>query len=207
MRSGATVPSDDPRPFAETGPFENGLYSVTEMLVDGLLALFEEGIIAREVEGAAIHAGFFLDSRDFYTRLRDLPREKRARIAMMPVSFTNSLYGDEAGRRAARRDARFVNSAMMVTAFGAAVSDGTEDGQVVSGVGGQFNFVEQAFALEDARAVITLPATRESKGEVTSNIVWNYGHITIPRHMRDIVVTQYGIADLRGRSDARSSPP
>ncbi|MGY6568275.1 MAG: acetyl-CoA hydrolase/transferase C-terminal domain-containing protein [Salinarimonas sp.] len=188
--------------FAETGPFDTGLYSVTEMLVDGLLALFEEGIIRREVEGAAIHAGFFLDSRDFYTRLRDLPREKRARIAMMPVSFTNSLYGDEAGRRAARRDARFVNSAMMVTAFGAAVSDGTEDGQVVSGVGGQFNFVEQAFALEDARAVITIPATRESKGEVTSNIVWNYGHITIPRHMRDIVVTQYGIADLRGKSDA-----
>ncbi len=188
--------------FAETGPFDTGLYSVTEMLVDGLLALFEEGIISREAQGAAIHAGFFLDSRDFYTRLRELPREQRERIAMMPVSFTNSLYGDEAGRRAARRDARFVNSAMMVTALGAAVSDGTEDGQVVSGVGGQFNFVEQAFALDDARAVITIPATRESKGEITSNIVWNYGHITIPRHMRDIVVTQYGIADLRGKSDA-----
>ena len=189
--------------FAETGPFEKGLYGVTEMLVDGLLALFEEGIIAREAQGAAIHAGFFLDSRDFYTRLRELPRETRERIAMMPVSFTNSLYGDEKARRAARRDARFVNSAMMVTALGAVVSDGTEDGQVVSGVGGQFNFVEQAFALDGARAVITLPATRESKGEVTSNIVWSYGHVTIPRHLRDIVVTQYGIADLRGKGDAQ----
>ncbi|TVR08876.1 MAG: hypothetical protein EA385_08770, partial [Salinarimonadaceae bacterium] len=189
--------------FAETGPFENGLYGVTEMLVDGLLALFEEGVIAREAQGALIHAGFFLDSRDFYARLRALPREKRARISMMPVSFTNSLYGDESARRAARRDARFVNSAMMVTALGAAVSDGTEDGQVVSGVGGQFNFVEQAFALDGARAVLTLPATRESYGEVTSNIVWSYGHVTIPRHLRDIVVTQYGIADLRGKSDAQ----
>ncbi|MCC5978535.1 MAG: acetyl-CoA hydrolase [Salinarimonas sp.] len=189
--------------FAETGPFENGLYGVTEMLVDGLLALFEEGIITREAQGALIHAGFFLDSRDFYARLSALPREKRAQISMMPVSFTNSLYGDETARRAARRDARFVNSAMMVTALGAVVSDGTEDGQVVSGVGGQFNFVEQAFALDGARAVITLPATRESGGEVTSNIVWSYGHVTIPRHLRDIVVTQYGIADLRGRSDAQ----
>jgi hypothetical protein len=36
---------------------------------------------------------------------------------------------------------------------------------------------------------------------VTSNILWNYGHTTIPRHLRDIVVTEYGVADLRGLSD------
>jgi hypothetical protein len=36
---------------------------------------------------------------------------------------------------------------------------------------------------------------------VTSNIVWSYGHVTIPRHLRDIVVTEYGIANLRGRTD------
>ncbi|NYS26540.1 hypothetical protein HUK65_16260 [Rhodobacteraceae bacterium 2376] len=188
--------------FTETGPFETGLYGVTEMLVDGMLALFEEGVIRREVDGAAIHAGFFLDSRDFYERLRALPEERRARIAMMPVSFTNALYGDEDAKRTARVDARFVNAAMMVTLLGAAVSDGTEDGQVVSGVGGQFNFVDQAFALQGARAVLTLPATRQGKGGLSSNIRWNYGHITIPRHLRDIVVTEYGIADLRGKSDA-----
>ena len=188
--------------FKETGSFETGLYGVTEMLVDGVLALFEEGVIKREVDGAAIHAGFFLDSRDFYARLRALPEERRARIAMMPVSFTNALYGDEEAKCAARRDARFVNAAMIVTLLGAAVSDGTEDGPVVSGVGGQFNFVDQAFALKGARAVLTLPATRQGKGGLSSNIRWNYGHITIPRHLRDIVVTEYGIADLRGKSDA-----
>ncbi|HKE95608.1 MAG TPA: acetyl-CoA hydrolase/transferase C-terminal domain-containing protein, partial [Povalibacter sp.] len=37
-----------------------------------------------------------------------------------------------------------------------------------------------------------------------SNIVWNYGHTTIPRHLRDIVVTEYGIADLRGRTDCEA---
>jgi hypothetical protein len=46
-----------------------------------------------------------------------------------------------------------------------------------------------------------LRATRTSKGETMSNIVWNYAHTTIPRHLRDIVVTEYGIADLRGRTD------
>ena len=45
---------------------------------------------------------------------------------------------------------------MMATLLGAVVSDGLENGQVVSGVGGQYNFVAQAFALEDARSIIML---------------------------------------------------
>ena len=35
-----------------------------------------------------------------------------------------------------------------------------------------------------------------------SNIVPSYGHITIPKHLRDVIVTEYGIADLRGQSDS-----
>ncbi|HWA31464.1 MAG TPA: acetyl-CoA hydrolase/transferase C-terminal domain-containing protein, partial [Rhizomicrobium sp.] len=118
------------------------------------------------------------------------------------VSFTNQLYGDEDAKRAARVGARFVNSAMMATLMGAVISDGLEDGRVVSGVGGQYNFVEQAFALPDARSVLTLASTRTANGKTTSNIRWTYGHETIPRHLRDIVVTEYGVADLRGKSDS-----
>jgi hypothetical protein len=44
-------------------------------------------------------------------------------------------------------------------------------------------------------------STKEQDGKTLSNIRWNYGHITIPRHLRDIVITEYGIAELRGRSD------
>ena len=73
-----------------------------------------------------------------------------------------------------------------------------EDGRVVSGVGGQYNFVAQGHALHDARSILILRSWRESGGEVSSNIVWEYGHCTIPRHLRDIVITEYGIADLRG---------
>lgn len=186
---------------AHHAPFETGLYAVTEMLVGGILELFEGGVIRREVDGFAIHAGFFLECRDFYRKLKDMPDERRAKIAMMPVSFTNSLYGDEIQKRAARRDARFVNNAMIVTALGAVVSDGVENGQVVSGVGGQFNFVEQATALENGRSIITLNATRESGGKTVSNIRWDYPGETVPRHYRDIVVTEYGVADLRGKSD------
>ena len=197
----AACPFPGGAPESHRDPFEAGLYSVTEMLVGGILELFEAGIIRREVDGAAIHAGFFLECRDFYRRLREMPPEKRAKIAMMPVSFTNSLYGGEEEKRAARRDARFVNNAMIVTLLGAVVSDGTGDGQVVSGVGGQFNFVSQAFELDGGCSIITLNATRESDGETVSNIRWTYPHETVPRHYRDIVVTEYGVADLRGKTD------
>jgi hypothetical protein len=100
-----------------------------------------------------------------------------------------------------RRHARFINSAMMVTLSGAVVSDGLENGQVVSGVGGQYNFVAQAHELGGARSIICLRATRGSGGDLASNIVPAYGHVTISRHLRDIVVTEYGIADLRGKTD------
>jgi len=89
----------------------------------------------------------------------------------------------------------------MVTLLGAAVSDGLEDGRVVSGVGGQYNFVSMAHALPDGRSILCVRATRTKQGRVTSNIVWSYGHVTIPRHLRDIVISEYGTADLRGRTD------
>jgi hypothetical protein len=90
----------------------------------------------------------------------------------------------------------------MMTLSGAAVSDGLADGRVVSGVGGQYNFVAMAHELERARSILLLRSTREASGKTESNIVFNYGHTTIPRHLRDVVVTEYGIADLRGRTDA-----
>jgi acetyl-CoA hydrolase/transferase-like protein len=189
--------------FSASGRFEIGLHAVTEMLVGGLLDLFEEGVIRREVEGRAIYAGFFVETRDFYRTMREMPQAQRDKIAMAPVSFTNSLYGEEQAKRAARVKARFVNGAMKVSLLGDVMSDALPDGRVVSGVGGQFNFVEQAMALEDGRSIITLPATRRgSDGELETNIAWEIASTTVPRHLRDIVVTEYGIANLWGQSDA-----
>src|SRR5690348_12406098 len=121
---------------------------------------------------------------------------------MRGVAFINQLYGeDQELRILQRRAARFVNTTMMVTLLGAIVSDALESGQVVSGVGGQYNFVAMAHALEGGRSILLLRSTRTAKGESQSNILWNYGHTTIPRHLRDIYVTEYGSADLRGKSD------
>ncbi len=186
----------------QTGSFEKGLYGVSEMLFEAFLGLIDAGIIKREVDGVVLHGAFFLGPQSFYRALRDMTPDQIARIEMMPVSFTNELYGDEQAKRRARVDARFVNNAMMATLMGAVISDGLEGGQVVSGVGGQYNFVAQAFALEGARSVLTLEATRPAGSGTQSNIRWSYGHETIPRHLRDVIVTEYGAADLRGKSDA-----
>ncbi len=182
-------------------PFVEGLYGLSEMLVDGFLQLIDAGILTRAVDGILIHGGFFVGPKSFYRRLREMPPEALARIAMTRISFTNALFGGEAERRAARVNARFVNNAMMATLLGAVVSDGLEDGRVVSGVGGQFNFVDQAFALDGARAIVAVAATRGRGRAMRSNLRWSYGHATIPRHLRDVIVSEYGIADLRGRRD------
>lgn len=183
-------------------PFERGVYGASEMFVDGFADLYREGILRRRAaDGAILHGGFFVGSNDFYGFLRNLDEEECALFAMRGISFVNELYGDEDTKRRDRVHARFVNNAMMVTLLGATVSDALEDGRVVSGVGGQYNFVAQAFALEDARSIITLNASRMKNGRATSRLVWSYGHNTIPRHLRDVVVTEYGIADLRGHAD------
>lgn len=160
--------------------------------------------LGRRLErGVLLHGGFFLGPRGFYAALRDLPETERVQFDMRGVGFINQVEGDDYELRVAqRRDARFINTTMMVTLLGAAVSDALADGTVVSGVGGQYNFVAMAHALPDARSILALRSTRESDGRTSSNIVWNYGHTTIPRHLRDVVITEYGTADLRGKTDA-----
>jgi acyl-CoA hydrolase len=194
-------------------PFTQGLYGLSEMLNEGLLALVNAGIIKRQIDNCVVHAGFFIGSPNFYRMLAEMDDATREKIAMMPIPFINELYdqrnaesdqkiGRESEKRRARVKARFVNSGIMATLTGAIVSDALENGQVISGVGGQHNFVTQAQVLDDASSIITLRATRTHQGKVSSNICWSYGHATIPRHLRDIVITEYGTADLRGKCDA-----
>src|SRR5207248_2189829 len=151
--------------------------------------------------GHFAHACFFLGPRKFYETLRKMAASEREQICMTSISYVNKLYGEEELKRLQRKAARFVNTGLIATLTGAVASDGLEDGRVLSGVGGQYNFVAMAHALEDGRSILMIRSTTEEEGKVLSNVRWSYGHVTIPRHLRDMVVTEYGIADLRGRSD------
>lgn len=157
----------------------------------------------RLTHGRLMHGGFFIGPTHFYQRLRTMPRELLAKINMTRISFINQVMGQEQLAATHRRDARFINTTMMVTLLGAAVSDGLDTGNLVSGVGGQYNFVAMGHTLPGALSILMLRSWRIGKdGKPTSNIVWNYGHVTIPRHLRDVYITEYGIADVRGQSDA-----
>lgn len=152
--------------------------------------------------GRYLRGAFFLGSRDLYAWLRDLGGADWDGLEMTRVARLNQIAGAGAALDALqRRGGRFFNICMMMTPLGAAVSDALADERVVSGVGGQYNFVAMAHALPDARSSLLLRATRSAHGRADSNIRWSYGHTTIPRHLRDVVITEYGVADLRGRSD------
>ena len=208
-------------------PFAIGLYGCSEMLNEGFKRLVEAGVIRRKVvddealmtriaqgtanigdqarlerDGEYLHGAFYLGSPAFYDWLRHLPDDQRRGIGMRRISEINQLYGGhESLERLQRSGSRFFNTCMMATALGDAVSDGLEDGRIVSGVGGQYNFVAMAHALEDARSVLMFRSQRGEGDKAESSVRWNYGHTTIPRHLRDIYVDEYGIADLLGQTD------
>lgn len=163
--------------------------------------LKHSGIGQKLKHGIIMHGGFFLGPQDFYDALHKMSIEELEAICMTSVGHVNQLLINEDLVIAQRKEARFINTGLMATLNGAVVSDGLDNGKIVSGVGGQYNFVSMAHALPCARSILLIRSTRESKGEVSSNVVWNYGHTTIPRHLRDIVITEYGVADLRGKTD------
>lgn len=204
-------------------PLRTGLYGASEMVMDGFMHLQRAGILKRRawdnmaLERAAacgrlpaetpgghyLRGAFFLGSRELYRWLGELDARDPDALDMCRVSNVNQLYGDhQMLATLQRRGARFFNTCMMATLLGSAVSDGLEDGGVVSGVGGQYNFVAMAHEINDGRSILMLRSTRQGRGGAETNIRWNYGHTTIPRHLRDLYVTEYGVADLRGKTDS-----
>ena len=131
-----------------TQAFTAGLYGCSEMMTEGFIDLLDAGVLKREVASreaddavaTLMHGGFFLGSRRFYQRLRELPDELREKICMTSVNFINDLFdhrlGDQRLKMSQRDHGRFINSAMMCTLNGAVISDGLEDGRIISGVGG-----------------------------------------------------------------------
>jgi hypothetical protein len=154
------------------------------------------------LSGKIMHAGFFLGTNDFYQQLRNLSEDELSQIDMTEIARTNTLLWSYDLLQAQRQRARFVNTTMMVTLGGAAISDGLKDMQEVSGIGGQFDFVNMAQSLDGARSILNFRSTRKSKQGLVSNIVWDYPNLTIPRFLRDIMVTEYGIADCRSKTDS-----
>ncbi len=178
--------------------------TLTNDLQDPLVsAALLRGVHGNELRhGRLLHGGFFLGPRDFYAKLRALDAVGRTQICMTGVRRTNQLLLDYPLYCAQRRNARFINTGMIVALTGAVASDALEEGTVISGVGGQYNFVAMAHDLPGARSILCIRSTRGHGKQLRSNVVPYYGYTTIPKHLRDVIVTEYGVADLRGQSDS-----
>lgn len=160
-----------------------GLHS--GMLTDGLMDFLRHtGPSARVVTGEL--AG----SPALYEHVRGNPR-----VELHPSRITHDLAS------IAQRS-RFVsvNSAIEVDLHGQ-VNGETVDGVQVSGVGGSLDFVDGAAASEGGMAILALPSTTENGKR--SKIIRRLGQdtpVTLPRFSVDCVVTEFGVAHLRGKS-------
>ena len=97
-----------------------------------------------------------------------------------------------------------INGALAVDLYGQVVADRV-GGQQFSGIGGHEDFVAvSGLQLED-RSLVCLPSTATTGDAAISRIVAAVpagDHVTTPRHQIDVVVTEYGVAEMRGRTVA-----
>jgi acyl-CoA hydrolase len=101
---------------------------------------------------------------------------------------------------AANRNMRCINGALMVDLAGQVVAD-TIDGRQHSGIGGHEDFTSGGSFEADDRSMICMPSTVEVKGETLSRVRATFAAgtvVTTPRHQLDIVVTEYGAAEVSG---------
>lgn len=162
-----------------------GIHSglINEAVVD----LIERGAVTNAQKG--IDAGITVTNQVIGTRrLYRFVHENKA-VAVRPTSYT---HGQDVLARINRLVA--INSALQVGLDGSVNSE-TLDGVAIGAIGGQLDFVRGANASRGGRAIIALPATAS---DGTSRIVANVETVTTPRADVDAIVTEWGIAELRG---------
>lgn len=187
------IPNQIATLLADGGGGDYGLH--TEMFTDGCMKLHRAGKIANDrkgqYEGVSVTT-FAFGSPELYRWL-----DGNACVAFLPVEIVNSPEVISANA-----DMISVNGALAVDAQGQVVAD-TLDGKQFSGIGGAEDFVAGAGLELADRSLICLPSTFTKDGELRSRIVPSFGPgavITTPRHHVDAIVTEYGVAELEGRT-------
>jgi acyl-CoA hydrolase len=165
----------------------------TELFTDPVLDLVEAGAVtgaAKEINRGKIVTAFLMGSRRLYDFVDDNPM-----IEMRPVDYTNDTA---VIRRFGRMVA--VNSAIAIDLTGQVSADSIGT-RFYSGVGGQMDFMRGAALAEEGRAIIALPSTAAGGtiSRITPTLAEGAGVVTSRAHVRT-VVTEYGVAELFGRS-------
>ncbi|MDO5290633.1 MAG: acetyl-CoA hydrolase/transferase C-terminal domain-containing protein [Pseudomonadota bacterium] len=165
----------------------------TEMIGDGIMTLVEAGVVTNRRKNylpGKMVATFGLGSKKLYQFMHRNPA-----LEMHPVDFTNDPY------LAGQNDNLIaINATMQIDFMGQCGSE-SQGYKPYSGTGGQADFVRAANRSRGGKAFIVLPST--AKNDTISRIapVLNPGtHVTTSKNDIDYVVTEYGVAQLRGRT-------
>ncbi len=164
----------------------------TEMWSDGALALIESGAIdnsRKRVHPGISLASFLLGSHAVYAHAND-----NAAVMLREANFVNDPH-----IIAKNPKVTAINSAVEVDLTGQVCADSIGS-RVISGVGGQMDFIRGASLSEGGKPIIALPS-RTIRGEprIVATLRQGAGVVTTRAHVQ-YVVTEYGIADLYGRT-------
>lgn len=165
----------------------------TELFSDGVVELVEAGIIngaRKTLHPGKVIAGFLLGSRKLYDFVEDNPI-----VEMHPTDYTNDPF------IIAQNDHMIsINSAIEVDLTGQVAADSIGT-RFYSGVGGQLDFVRGAARSKGGKPIIAMPATaKEGTISRICAILKPGTGVTTSRNDVHYVVTEYGVAELYGRS-------
>ena len=174
-----------------TGKHDLGIH--TEMIGDGIMTLIESGAVTNRrknyLPGKCI-ATFALGSARLYRYL-----DRNPGVEIHPVDFTNDPY------LASRNDnLHAINATLQIDLLGQCGSESLGQ-KPYSGTGGQADFVRAANRSRGGKAFIVLPST--AKDDTISRIVPVLSpgtHVTTSKNDINYVVTEFGVAQLRGKS-------
>ena len=187
------IPSAIATLLAEGAGAGYGVHS--EMFTDGLMKLHEAGKVTNagkgQFDGVSV-ATFAMGSEALYRWLHE-----NDDVAFLPVAVVNDphIIGHNEKMIA-------INGALAIDIHGQVVAD-TIDGDQFSGIGGAEDFVAGPGLALDQRSLLCLPSTANVGGELRSRIVpWFEAGtiITTPRHHADVVITEYGAAELEAKT-------
>jgi len=166
----------------------------TEMLVDGFVDMVEAGKVTginKKLDRGRMVFAFAAGSQKLYDFMRDNPS-----LAGYPVDYTNHPF------IASQNDQLIsINSALEIDLTGQVCSESAGP-NMISGAGGQLDFVEASYNSKGGKSFICLPSTYKDKaGKIHSRIkgIMTQGSaITDTRTTVQYVVTEFGMVNLKG---------
>lgn len=187
------IPSTIAKLLAEKPGGDYGVHS--EMFTTGLMHLHEAGKVTNAHKG--VYDGFSVTTfaagtEELYAWLDD-----NTEVRFLPVSFVNSPEIIARNHRMIT-----INGAVSIDLAGQVVAD-TIGAQQYSGIGGHEDFISAPGLELDDRSLVCLPSTATVGGETVSRIVAHFplgSVVTTPRHQLDVVITEHGHAELRGKT-------